>query len=247
MSQLQPSDEHPHSTQSDPDWVEAWLLDVVAGDASLAMSIEVALVPAERRAVFHLGLIRPERSLVTVSEQEIPPPSGTRMEMRAPALWVDMGVQTPMHHVTVDVEAFGVELDNPNDVYEGARGNRIPVGCELEWELDGDVVAGRNATSYELPCVVHGEVLVGHDVIEIDGWGWRSHRWGRARDTDRSALRGRRHDQSWWRELNHPLQDLQTIGRAPVLDLVAGRELRVDQRFVHDGQNSYAWVRSARS
>jgi hypothetical protein len=31
---------------------------------------------------------------------------------------------------------------------------------------------------YEVPCVVHGEVLVGDEKIEFDGYGQRDHSWG---------------------------------------------------------------------
>ncbi|HKY14522.1 MAG TPA: hypothetical protein VJM33_06320, partial [Microthrixaceae bacterium] len=35
---------------------------------------------------------------------------------------------------------------------------------------------------YEIPCRVHGEILVGDRRIEVDGWGQRDHSWGQARD-----------------------------------------------------------------
>ena len=37
---------------------------------------------------------------------------------------------------------------------------------------------------YEQRCTVHGEVLVGAERLEVDGVGWRTHRWG---------------DRDWWR------------------------------------------------
>ena len=35
---------------------------------------------------------------------------------------------------------------------------------------------------YEIPCRVHGEILVGDERIQFDGWGQRDHSWGAARD-----------------------------------------------------------------
>jgi hypothetical protein len=33
-------------------------------------------------------------------------------------------------------------------------------------------------TRYEAPCIVHGEILVGDDKIDFDGFGQRDHSWG---------------------------------------------------------------------
>jgi hypothetical protein len=55
----------------------------------------------------------------------------------------------------------------------------VAFGLDLEWETEGAVFrypAGRDR--YEVPCRVHGEVLVGHEVIELDAVGQRDHSWG---------------------------------------------------------------------
>ncbi len=58
-----------------------------------------------------------------------------------------------------------------------------PFGFELEWETDRAGYQWPPITPrYEIPCQVHGEVLVGDRRIEVDGWGQRDHSWGAARD-----------------------------------------------------------------
>jgi hypothetical protein len=76
------------------------------------------------------------------------------------------------------VEAFAVAVDDPADTYGELRGERVPLGFDLEWETDGGTYAYPGVTRYEVPCRVHGEVLVGDESFEIDGWGQRDHSWG---------------------------------------------------------------------
>ena len=60
-----------------------------------------------------------------------------------------------------------------------AGGDRVPFGLDLEWETDGAAYAyPPGTTRYEVPCRVHGEVLVGDERIELDGFGERDHSWG---------------------------------------------------------------------
>jgi hypothetical protein len=57
----------------------------------------------------------------------------------------------------------------------------VPVGLDLEWETDpADVSdrAGPDAMGYEIAGRAHGELLLGSDAHELDGVGWRHHRWG---------------------------------------------------------------------
>ncbi len=71
----------------------------------------------------------------------------------------------------------------PAEMYHDPRGDRVPFGFELDWETDRAAYLWPPVTPrYEIPCRVHGHVLVGDDTIEIDGWGQRDHSWGAARD-----------------------------------------------------------------
>jgi hypothetical protein len=61
------------------------------------------------------------------------------------------------------------------------RGDRVPLGLDLEWERTGPVVWRPDGAGYELGCAVHGEVLVGRERLAFEGTGSRSHVWGEAR------------------------------------------------------------------
>src|SRR3546814_16729168 len=75
--------------------------------------------------------------------------------------------------MTLGVESFAVAVDDPADVYGDLRGERIPFGFDLEWETDGSVYPWIGSRRYEIPCHVHGEILVGAARIDFDGLGMR--------------------------------------------------------------------------
>jgi hypothetical protein len=79
--------------------------------------------------------------------------------LRAEGLWLSI-TEESAGHWSVGLEAFGLELDDPDDVF----GVPIAVGLDLEWEDDPDASS----------CRVTGEVLVGDASYEIDGRGSRA-------------------------------------------------------------------------
>ena len=97
------------------------------------------------------------------------------VEVRADGLWGELVCETPFEHWTYGLEAFGVALDDPGDSLRGEIGERMPVGFDLEWEVDPEVGAPRSASDgvrgYEQFGVVHGEVLLGRSRVEIDAAG----------------------------------------------------------------------------
>jgi len=100
--------------------------------------------------------------------------------VRGDGLWADHTVEVPFDHVTLGCEAFALGLDDPAEVYGEPRGDRLPFGLDLEWDTDGAAYAYPAGVSrYEVPCRVHGEVLVGDERIELDAVGQRDHSWGR--------------------------------------------------------------------
>ena len=141
-----------------------------------------------------------ERPLVFVGDHEAPLPRGDELELRAPGLWTDISCLEPLERFSVQLEAFGVGVDDPAEMYGRMRGDQVPVGFDLEWETDGGVFGyPEGITRYEVPCVVHGEILVGREKIDFDGFGQRDHSWG-VRD--------------WWAS--------RGVGSAPVSRVVSG-------------------------
>lgn len=177
---VDPADEAGHATGDDTDvhWNESYYLDFFDAERGVGGYVRLALLPNQRKAWYWACLVGPDRPLVTVIEHDVALPAGRSREIRAEGLWADYTVETPLDHVTVGLEAFAVSVDDPAETYGDLRGERVPFGLDLEWETDGGTYAYPGVTRYEIPCRVHGEVLIGPDRIEVDGWGQRDHSWG---------------------------------------------------------------------
>jgi hypothetical protein len=122
------------------------------------------------------------RRLVTVVDHDVRPPRPPSLEVRAEGLWADHNIETPFDHISLGCEAFALGLDDPAAMYDPHGppvGDRVAFGLDLEWETDGAAYAyPPGTTRYEVPCQVHGEVLVGDERIELDAIGGRDHSWG---------------------------------------------------------------------
>ena len=230
-----PVDERRHLAPPDPAWLESWSLDFLHGNADLAGSFELVLAPAANVAAFHAAVVGRERNLVSLAETAAAIPAAPGLELRAPGLWAEIGIQTPFEHVTVDIEAFAVELDDPDDVFGRAYGRRVALGSDLEWERAADVTDlshGGGLDGYAVPNRVHGELLVGTDAYEIDGWGWRSHRWGLSIDNSSGIVRGRGPGEAWWHEPFADGTEGVLVARAPIAHRIGPHVAALEQRLV---------------
>ncbi len=171
-------DERRHAPGDEPLWNESVYLDVVDPDRGVGAYVRVGLYPNLGLAWYWACLVGPDRPLVLVVDHDVALPRDGSLELRAEGLWADYTVETPLDHVTVGLEAFAVALDDPADAYGPAHGERVPFGLDLEWETEGGTYAYPGVDRYEVPCRVHGEVLIGTEVIPVDGCGQRDHSWG---------------------------------------------------------------------
>ena len=242
---IAPRDEGRHPPANDSNWVEVWQFDAVQADGSIALAIEFMLWPQHKRVAFHASVIRAGEPLISLVELEAPAPKHPSLEVRAPGLWTEVGIQTPLEHMTVDIEAFAVALDEAGDVFAGAYGIRTALGCELEWETaeqTGEAPSGAGARSYALPCIVHGELLIDEQTIEIDGWGWRTHRWGSPSASDRAPMLGRTGDGTWICEPNEDRAlTMEVAGVAPVPD--PSLDAQLWQYYAQNESGDRAWIR----
>ena len=145
-------------------WAESWYGDFAAPDGSLAGYAQLMLWPNLGRSWFWSALVGPGRRPVVLVETDAPLPRPSTLELRAPGLWTEFIEQVPNEHFTVDLEAFAVALDDPEDVFDKGWGDRVPYGLELEWESSPGSLD-----------VVHGQVLVDDEAFEMDGRGRRFH------------------------------------------------------------------------
>jgi hypothetical protein len=180
VSEPSAADEGRHAPGPEPLWNESYYFDFASDDGSLGGYVRVGLYPNLDTVWYWACLVGDGRDLVTVIDHEVPLPSrGSSLELRTTGLWADHICETPLDHFSLGLEAFGVGLDDPTSVYGSMRGDQVPLGFDLEWETDGagyDYPEPRDR--YEIPCVVHGEILVGREQIEFRGRGQRDHSWG---------------------------------------------------------------------
>jgi len=185
MSTPKPADEARHTPDPDePLWNESYYLDWFAEDLSVGGYVRIGFYPNLDRVWYWACLVGPDRPLVTVIEHDIAMPSSpTALDVRADGIWADHAIETPNEHMSINLEAFGLQLDDPADTYGEMRGERVPFGFELDFHTDRGAYQWPPVTPrYEIPCRVDGFVLVGDERIEVDGWGQRDHSWGAARD-----------------------------------------------------------------
>ncbi|WP_208029545.1 DUF7064 domain-containing protein [Rhabdothermincola sediminis] len=177
---LAPGDEGWHPPGPEPRWSEWWYFDFASPDGSVGGYVRVGRYPNLGVVWYWACLAGPRRPAVMVIDHEVRPPvrEGS-LELRASGLWADHNCETPFEHWSVGLEASAVSLDDPLDAYRGSLGQPVPLGFDLEWETDGEVFAHPPPLDgYEVPCRVHGEVLVGRERLELDGVGQRNHAWG---------------------------------------------------------------------
>lgn len=196
-----PLDEGRHTPGSGPtDWAEWWDFTFHTGDGDLGGYVRLGLWPQRLTAWFWAALVGDDRPLVSVVDHELRLPRPPGLDLRAEGLWTSLTCETPLEHWSIGLESFGVALEDPAEALLSGRGDRIALGLDLEWETLGPVTDASHPHGYHLACLVHGEVLVGAEVIAFEGWGGRSHVWGSGPGADGTwcATSGRLDDGTAW-------------------------------------------------
>ena len=122
------------------------------------------------------------RQLVAVIDLEVPLPTGRRRSRSAPhGLWADHIVRDAAR--PLDDRQRGVRARRRRPGRAVRRPCPAAIGSrsafDLEWETDGDAVPLRRPRlATRSRARVHGEILVGDERIELDGYGQRDHSWG---------------------------------------------------------------------
>ncbi|CAN5616366.1 hypothetical protein BH18ACT1_BH18ACT1_16230 [soil metagenome] len=173
-----PADEGRHPPAAEQLWNESWYFDFTTEAGDLGGYVRLGLYPALGVSWFWACLVGEGRPLVTVVDHEAPLPKAPGLELRTEGLWTSLNCESPLDHWSIGLEAFGVGRDDPAEAYGDGRGERTALGLDLEWETVGGTYAYPGVSRYEVPCRVHGEVLVGRETLAFDGWGERDHSWG---------------------------------------------------------------------
>ncbi|MEM7274331.1 MAG: hypothetical protein AAF547_14705 [Actinomycetota bacterium] len=144
----------------------------VADDGAVALAFEIAVHRRgrDRWGSFHCAVFRAGLDPVVIAENDMPVPDD-RWEFRTSGLWVEAVCETPLVHWSYGLEAFGLAIDEPEELLGRGYGDRVPVGWELEFEgtaadFRDDRQAGR----------VHGILLFGDGEQPFAGVA-RRRRW----------------------------------------------------------------------
>ena len=233
-------DELRHPAGPSSAWTETWEFRAATPDRGLAVAVAVVRRPAERR-VSYCGVVTGRgRPTIVALEHEIDlPRSG--LELRGSGIWADHVCETPHEHWSIGLEAFGLAIDEPDDLVTSGRGLPTPLGFDLEWETPDppDQASPPGDRGYLSLGTAHGEVLVGEEALTIEGPGQRFHRWGTGR-----------HLPEWWTTddaggLGNPPWTFAEVVRLTIPD-PSGRvtALVVGQRLDTDRVGPAVWVSS---
>ncbi len=173
------TDELRHAPGPESAWQETWHLSFWDRTASVGGYVQLTLFPNQGRSWFWAAVVGENRHLVTVVEPDAPLPREPGLEIRTSGLWADVIVQTPLDHMTVGLEAFGVQPEHPTEMFGRGWGDRVPLGFDLEWESQR-LMGATGPARYDVACKAHGEILLGDETIDFDGFGHRYHHWGAA-------------------------------------------------------------------
>ncbi len=173
----EPADERRHEPGSEALWSESWYFDFATADGDLGGYVRVGLYPNLDAAWYWAYVVRPGQPAVAVLDHHVPLPRAG-LDLRTDGLWAAHECETPLEHWTLGLEAFGLALADPTDAYGEPRGEQVALGLDLEWETEGGAYSYPGVTRYEVPCRVHGELLIGDTRLEIDARGQRDHSWG---------------------------------------------------------------------
>ena len=134
--------------------MRSWSLEF-ADDQGISGSLELSVDDAV--ASFHAQVVVPDVGVIVVRDDELAPPKRDDvLVVRGEGLWAELLCETPNEHWSIGLEAFGVRFDDEAEAASSDRGERVPVGFDLEWETPDRVV---------------GEILLGRARHQLDATG----------------------------------------------------------------------------
>ncbi len=217
-----------------PDQSESWSFDFLTADGTLGGFVRLSFHPGHGVGWYWAALVGEGRPYLLVRDLEVPLPRlAASREVRSEALWADLNCETPFEHWSFAMEAFGVAMDDPDEALAGERGDRLGLGLDLEWEAVGEIVG--DASAYDQPGIVHGEILVGGTDVEAITFG--GHGWRRVARVPTSSFSARRSWLGGWLADGsphrcEPIADdvhIEPLQRAPLLLETGGRRATAER------------------
>lgn len=230
--------------------VEVIELELFTPEVSFGLHMFLALWPLAGRAGYWAGVVEAGERVVSVAEWDISlPRASAGFELRGPGLWADAVCEDPFVHWSYGLEAFALRYEDPTDAITSQRGERVPLGYELEWEATAAAIdLGNSASSsvdYRQGGIAHGEVLIGAATYDVAGYGCRSHRVAASlAQAQVATVSWRCQDDSWQIDAGQP--NGQAIGRSLTRLAPPDAPAVVAERILWRGENGTSgWSRSS--
>jgi hypothetical protein len=169
-----------HEPGSGAGWEESWTFDWWSEDGAAAGFLRHGAQPAAGVAWFWFYVfpdLRSGRSLVAVRDHDIPLGRWGRFEHRSHGLWFQARPEVPMTAWSIQVEAFGLGVDDPAELAAAEVGRPTALGLDVGFEASAPAVAIGDNHYWQVGTLA-GDVLMGPDVVAFDGIAVRQHHWG---------------------------------------------------------------------
>src|SRR4029078_2436375 len=88
----------------------------------VAGSLRLTIPDDDAAATFAARVTLPGEGVVVVHDDEVPPPRGAQLVVRAEGLWAELLCETPEEHWSFGLEAFGVRFDDEAEAATRERG-----------------------------------------------------------------------------------------------------------------------------
>ncbi|MGH1488988.1 MAG: hypothetical protein ACRBK7_06260 [Acidimicrobiales bacterium] len=172
-----------------PGWSDYHRLLVVDDDGRSALAMQVGIHSATASAGmppaggpdsarFLCAYFRAGELPVVLADDDIVAPK-QRWELRTTGLWADMICEQPFRHWSYGLEAFGLAIDEPEELLGRAYGQRVPLGWELDFEAsEQELFPWDPADGYGQPGTADGLVLLADRSVPLHGSAVRQHWWG---------------------------------------------------------------------
>lgn len=199
---LHARDEGRHAVGAEELWGESWYHDFAAQDGSYGGYLRLGLYPNLGVAWCWIHLVRRDRPLVVVRDQDVPCPTVMRgpIEVGSDRVRGAWSPVQPLRAYRITIQGRGIELADPADAFRDERGPAVPVELDLTWEAAAPCFPYAATTRYEQSAWVGGEVRVGDERTAVRCPGQRDHSWG-VRDwwlLPWAWCSGHLDDGTWW-------------------------------------------------
>jgi len=169
-------------------WSDVWYMEWGDPKTGIGGCTRIAYQYEEKRAEYSLLLVRPHEVVVVFDLDVALLRLSKNIGVRADALWCAYVPEDPLQRWSLSVESYGLRVETGRELLGSDRGERLPVGIELDFEADAppEVVFPPTAStngerSYALYMQTGewgGDLLIGAETIGFSGYGLRHHAWG---------------------------------------------------------------------